>query len=89
MNNLDSKKRLIIALARARRSPSSHSDKYEMLEELTDGTKMTKAGEYILNSNQSPATIDFCLGQFDQEEAEWTTLSGYRSQLNIIVSAIF
>lgn len=77
MNNLDSKKRFIIALARARPSPGSHSDKYEMLVELADGTKMTKAGEYILDSNKSPATIDFCLGQFDQEGAKWTTLSGY------------
>jgi hypothetical protein len=49
---------------------------YEMLEEMTDGTKVTKAGEYILNTNKSPATIDLCLGQCKQEGSEWTTLFG-------------
>jgi hypothetical protein len=35
-----------------------------------------KKGEYKLNSNVSPITIDICLGECGNAGAEWTTCFG-------------
>jgi outer membrane protein OmpA-like peptidoglycan-associated protein len=47
---------------------------YEMNEKLQDGAGVGKKGEYKINQNITPCTIDICLGQCGQEGSEWVTL---------------
>ena len=49
---------------------------YEMNEIFHDGTGVGKKGEYKLNSDVSPVTIDICLGKCGQPGSEWTTYFG-------------
>ena len=49
---------------------------YEMYEKFHDGMGVTKKGEYLLNSNVTPARIDICLEKCNNAGAEWTTLFG-------------
>jgi len=46
---------------------------YEMHEQLQDGTGVGTKGQYILNSNVTPATIDLCLEKCGKPGSEWTT----------------
>ena len=49
---------------------------YEMNEIFHDGTGVGKKGEYKLNSDVSPITIDICLDKCGQPGSEWTTCFG-------------
>ena len=49
---------------------------YEMNEKFHDGTGVGKKGEYKLNSNVSPVTIDICLSKCGGTGSEWTTCFG-------------
>ncbi len=50
--------------------------KYDMNEKFHDGSGVGKKGEYKLNCNVSPVTIDICLGECGRPGSEWTTLFG-------------
>jgi len=49
---------------------------YEMYEQLQDGVGVGTKGQYILNSNVTPATIDLCLDTCGKPGSEWTTRFG-------------
>ena len=49
---------------------------YEMEEKLQDGDTVGTKGEYKLNLEASPYTIDICLGQCGAPGSEWTTRFG-------------
>ena len=49
---------------------------YVMHEQFHDGTGVGTKGEYILNSNVTPVTIDLCAGECGKEGSEWTTRFG-------------
>jgi len=49
---------------------------YDMNEKFHDGSGVGKKGEYKLNCNVSPLTIDICLGECGRPGSEWTTLFG-------------
>ena len=49
---------------------------YEINEKFHDSAGVGKKGEYKLNSNVSPVTIDICLGKCGNAGAEWTTCFG-------------
>lgn len=49
---------------------------YEINEKFHDGAGVGKKGEYKINSNVSPVTIDICLGKCGNAGAEWTTCFG-------------
>ncbi len=49
---------------------------YVMDEKRSDGTGVSKKGEYRLNVDATPVTIDMCLQGCDEPGSEWTTVFG-------------
>jgi hypothetical protein len=49
---------------------------YEMHEQLQDGVGVGTKGQFILNSNVTPATLDLCLEECGRPGSEWTTRFG-------------
>ena len=54
----------------------NQNGKYELHEQLQDGTGVGTKGEYKLNSDATPIKIDLCLDKCSNPGSEWTTRFG-------------